>query len=214
MFQQGTSWLLRKAINIANISVTITMKTEKNDAGQPVLHVSSEQVATGGIRNVESHFLDWVFRESADMVAGVLAGRSRFVYGKKDENEKAGLDLEVQSNVKGNAKTNEKIRKFLQGEILADGSPSEGWLVETSIVEGVGECDGVWLQNITESKKDGWTNEQVRCLLAVACHLADETLQVWGFEMIDGQRLFCRRTATIKGKDFALSRVILTFNHE
>lgn len=138
-------------------------KPEKNEAGQPVLHLGAEQIATGGIRNVESHYLDWTIRESSDLIAGVLAGRSRFIYGKKDESGKVQFDFEVQSNVKGDEKANELIRKFLHGEVLADGSPCEGWLAEKADIEGLGERDAVLMQNFTESRRDGWTSEQV-CL--------------------------------------------------
>ena len=143
--------------------MTITITATKNDSGEPVLHLASEQVATGGIRNTESHFLDWTHRESSDMIAGVLAGNSRFIRGKKGENGKVLLDFDIQSRVEGNEEATEKIRKFLRGEILANGSPSSGWLVENpdSEVERLGEGEGVWMQNFTTSKNQGWTNEQV-----------------------------------------------------
>lgn len=52
-------------------------------------------------------------------------------------------------------KEQEAVNRFLRGEILADGSETEGFVV--------GEGEDSWIQSWVQSVNDGWTAEQV-CL--------------------------------------------------
>ena len=74
--------------------------------------------------------------------------------------------LEVQTEIK-----DEKIARFLRGEILGDGTEVEGFLVEdpkdldaVSVGGAAAEGQGLWLQNFVRNQDSGWTAEQV-CLI-------------------------------------------------
>lgn len=60
-------------------------------------------------------------------------------------------DVEVQTRV-GDEKEDEEVGRFLRGEVLADGSETEGFEVD----EG-----GKWLHSWVRSANNGWTAEQV-----------------------------------------------------
>ena len=71
---QGVSWLMRKAIQMSTISLSV--KHYKDDNG--VEHIDIEQTLSGGIPGTsERRILDWIYREHEDHVFGALLGKSR-----------------------------------------------------------------------------------------------------------------------------------------
>jgi hypothetical protein len=90
--------------------------------------------------------------------------------------------LEVQTKV-GNPEDDARVAKFLAGETLVDGSKSEGYTDEE-----------VYLQSFVTNADDGWTAEQI-----------------WGFEIIDGQRLHTRRVVVAKAGKVEMARLVYTF---
>jgi len=64
----------------------------------------------------------------------------------------------------------EKVRRFLRGEILQDGSDSEGFIVEEGIGKEFGDGEGLWFQSYVVNKDAGygWTAEQV-CPFVFLC---------------------------------------------
>lgn len=62
---------------------------------------------------------------------------------------------------------NAEIKKYLRGEIEADGKKSEGFIVEDW--SGMSEGPGLWVHTFERNVKAGWTAEQVSieiyCLL-------------------------------------------------
>lgn len=149
--------MTRKGISYATITLDINQYTDSDN----VFHIDVEQTLTGGIKGTsEQRIADWNIREHKDHIFGTVAGRSRFFQGVQDEDGKTRPNLEVCTKIGGNGVDDEKIKKFLRGEILADGEQCDGFLVE----EGDGQ--GVWFQSFVENKDPGyeWTAEQV-CLL-------------------------------------------------
>ncbi|KAL9604795.1 MAG: hypothetical protein Q9219_000243 [cf. Caloplaca sp. 3 TL-2023] len=71
---QGVSWFMRRAIAIANVSLTVE-QYEKD--GQT--HIDATQVATGGVTSTENRTLDWTLRDHTDKVFGKVKGKSRWV---------------------------------------------------------------------------------------------------------------------------------------
>lgn len=100
--------------------------------------------------------MTWTEREHKDHIFGTVVGRSRFFRGSKGADGKVRPDVDVQTNVQ-----DEKVRKFLRGEILADGTEVEGFLVEEPTGDDLGEGEGLWLQSFVRSVDGGWTAEQV-----------------------------------------------------
>lgn len=169
--QQGISWITRKAISYATITLSISEYVEPDPAAdnKPVVNINIEQTATGGIKGTtEKRVLSWVEREHSDHIFGNCVGQSRFVRGSKDENGKVRPDVDVQTKIGGNGVDDNTVRRFLRGEILPDGTETEGFLVEEA-KEGdgveLGEGEGIWVQSWVKNKDVGWTAEQVRILL-------------------------------------------------
>lgn len=127
------------------------------------MHIDIDQVATGGIRGTtEKRITDWAEREHSDHIFGTVVGQSRLVRGSKGEDGKLRPKAEIQTKIGGNGVDDEKIHKFLNGEISPDGSPSEGWLVD-EVGDEFGEGEGLFLQNFVRNIDEGygWTAEQV-----------------------------------------------------
>ncbi|KAL2005636.1 hypothetical protein VTN00DRAFT_10129 [Thermoascus crustaceus] len=197
---QGISWITRKAISYATITLSISEYAEADPAAdnKPIVHIDVEQTATGGIRGTtEKRVLSWVEREHSDHIFGNCVGQSRFVRGSKDENGKVRPDVDVQTKIGGNGVDDNTVRRFLRGEILPDGTETEGFLVEEA-KEGdgveLGEGEGIWVQSWVKNKDVGWTAEQV-----------------WGFETINGERRYTRRVVVAKDGQYQLGRLVYTF---
>lgn len=90
--------------------------------------------------------------------------------------------IDIQTSV-GNAEDDARVAKFLSGETLVDGSKSEGFLEEEA-----------FMQSFVQNSESGWTAEQI-----------------WGFEIIDGQRLHTRRVAVTKNGKVELARLVYSF---
>jgi hypothetical protein len=72
--KQGVSWLVRRAISWATI--TITVKHYKDDEG--LEHIDIQQTLTGGMGGTtEERTLDWEPRTHEDNVFGAVIGKSR-----------------------------------------------------------------------------------------------------------------------------------------
>lgn len=173
MLQQGIGWLTRKAIGVATITLAVTQHIEPNaddPSNAPITKINIEQTATGGIKSTESRTTDWRVREHKDRTFGQCAAQSRLVRGQKGADGKIRPVFEVQSEPK-----EEKIQRFLRGEITVDGEEDpEGFLVEDAQEkDGVTypEGEGLWLQSFVRSEEAPWSAEQV-CILPFCCKLS------------------------------------------
>lgn len=159
--QQGMSWVTRKAISYATVTLNVNQYTDSENVG----HIDIDQTLTGGIKGTtEKRIADWNGREHSDHIFGTVEGRSRFLSGSKGEDGKVRPDVDVCTNIGGNGVGDARVKKFLRGEILADDSECEGFLVED------GDGLGVWFQSFVENKDEGygWTAEQVWIFSLVA----------------------------------------------
>ncbi|PYI12364.1 hypothetical protein BO78DRAFT_301537 [Aspergillus sclerotiicarbonarius CBS 121057] len=180
-------WLTRKALSVATVTLSIH---EYFDPEEPtVWHIDIDQTVTGGIKGTtERRISDSKPREHEDHIFGHIRGLSKFFRGSK------GADGKVRPSPGFYTQSDEPlVFKFLKGEVLADGSECEGFLVE-DMGEEYGEGEGIWYQSFVENLDSGWTAEQI-----------------WGFEMINGKRYYTRRVAVIKGKSYKLARFVYTF---
>ncbi|KAI2615613.1 hypothetical protein GGR54DRAFT_612016 [Hypoxylon sp. NC1633] len=81
---QGISWLVRKAIGAATVTLEIKQyrgaPKPPSESEELATHVDIQQVATAGIKGTaENRCLDHVFREHRDWLFGRVRGRTRFV---------------------------------------------------------------------------------------------------------------------------------------
>lgn len=157
LVQQGISWLTRKAISYATVTLIIKEYADSEDA--KVMHIDIDQVLTGGIKGTsEKRHTDWAERDHKDHIFGNLKGRSRLIRGSKGDDGKVRPAVEINTKI-----DDPKVKQFLRGEILIDGSPCEGFLVDSE-GEEYGEGEGLFLQSFVVNQDDGagWTAEQVR----------------------------------------------------
>jgi len=81
---QGVSWLTRRAIGLA----TITLYVKHYKDNDNVEHIDIDQRLTGGLPGTtENRTLDWTFRENSDYLFGPVLGRSRRVSLDRIDNE-------------------------------------------------------------------------------------------------------------------------------
>ncbi|KAL1964337.1 hypothetical protein VTN77DRAFT_7022 [Rasamsonia byssochlamydoides] len=192
---QGISWIVRKAIQFATVTLHVTQYTETDpETSKPIVKIDINQVTTGGLSGTtEKRVLTWTEHEHRDHIFGTVVGKSRFFRGAKGADGKVRPNIDVQTDVK-----DEKVHRFLRGEILADGTEVEGFLVEEpKDVDdlGLGEGEGLWLQSFVRNVDSGWTAEQI-----------------WGFEIINGERRYTRRIAVAdKNGKYQLGRMVYTF---
>lgn len=152
---------MRKAVNMASVSLTFHSHIQEGPSGKPVVHVRLEQVATGGISQAESRTCDWVEREFSDLIFGKQIGRFQLIGSLENNDGKVKPNIEVQTQIPGNSAGTEQVKRFLKGEITHDGSPSGGWVPVKADIEGFDQEDGTWLHSWVRSKGGGWTVEQV-----------------------------------------------------
>ncbi|KAL3464681.1 hypothetical protein BJX64DRAFT_286167 [Aspergillus heterothallicus] len=185
---QGLSWFMRTTLAWVSVTLIAKQYQEPGTTDKTVQHIDVDNIVTGGVQgSSEQRITDWKKREHSDNIFGKVEGQSRFLRGSAKDG-KVRPDVEILTNV-----DDEKIGKFLRGEILADGSESEGFLVD-KIEEGWGAGEGLWLQSWVESLDSSWTAEQV-----------------WGFETVNGERYHTRRIAIANNGDYVLARLVYTF---
>jgi hypothetical protein len=155
------SWFLRKALPYATVTLHVS---EYADSTNPqVYHIDVDQVITGGITgSKEARQLDWQEREHVDNIFGTIRGKSRFLRGSKADDGKVRPAVDFQTKV-GDAEKDAKVQRFLRGEILLDGSATEGFVVDEEGAE-FGEGEGLWMQSFVVNQQNGWTAEQVRSI--------------------------------------------------
>lgn len=188
---QGLGWVLRKAIGVATITLHIHTYSDTEDA--KILHVDIDQTVTGGIKGTtEIRVTDGKERDHKDHIFGNNKGQSFLTRGAKGEDGKVRPKFEVRSKV-GNEADDAKVAKFLRGEISTDGSASEGFVVDDE-GEEYGEGEGLYLQSWVTNLDSGWTAEQI-----------------WGFEIVNGERRHARRIAVVKDGQYELAHLIYSY---
>ncbi|KAI9375991.1 hypothetical protein BJX61DRAFT_492216 [Aspergillus egyptiacus] len=174
---------------LAWVSVTLNTKQYQSpDADKTTYHIDVDNIVTGGVQgSTEQRVTDWKKREHSDTIFGRVEGQSRLFRGVLKDG-KVRPNVEICTNI-----DDEKIGRFLRGEILEDGGECEGFLVD-KVGEEFGEGEGLWLHSWVESLDSSWTAEQV-----------------WGFEIINGERYHTRRVACANNGQYVLARLVYTF---
>ncbi|RAK71409.1 uncharacterized protein BO72DRAFT_392054, partial [Aspergillus fijiensis CBS 313.89] len=197
---QGIPWLLRKTILYTPLTIQITHTTTTNNAdGSKTIHLTARQTSIKAASPPPDirHF-DWEIYSQENFLFGGIVCRNRFIRG--DSSVAALMDaggsdgggddgvvrpaVEVQSPLKDGG-DQAVVRRFLRGEVEVDGCTlSEGFLGDGGV--------GIWGHVFDRKKGGGWCSEQV-----------------WGFEMIHGERLYSRRAVlTDNTGRYRLARLI------
>ncbi|EPS33669.1 hypothetical protein POX_a01335 [Penicillium oxalicum] len=188
---QGMGWMMRKVLGMA--TVTLSVKEYTDESNPQAYHIDIDQTVTGGIQGTrEERVLDWQEREHVDTIFGKLRGKSRFLRGSKTDDGKVRPAVDFQTQV-GDAESDARVQRFLRGEVLLDGSAAEGFVVDDEGAE-FGEGEGLWMQSFVVNEESGWTAEQI-----------------WGFEVINGERRYTRRVAVVKGKKVEMARLVYEY---
>ncbi|KAL4748991.1 hypothetical protein BDW72DRAFT_205123 [Aspergillus terricola var. indicus] len=208
---QGLSWPLRKMICLAGLRIDVSVTPGEPDSAQSTdpreqtitVNITLTGTPTGGMGSTEVRKMDWSPLERDDFLFGLYQEQSQFVYPKEggDEPESAGKGEGVYPDVEMQTKVDDlRAGRFLRGEINGDGSESFWDL--TGQNSGVGEHRGerqdgpVWVHTFVRSLRgNGWTAEQI-----------------WGFEVINGERCHTRRVvvANTKGQ-YVLARLVYKY---
>ncbi|QMW38833.1 hypothetical protein G4B11_002069, partial [Aspergillus flavus] len=193
--QQCLNWLIRRAFRHITITFTITEYASIGPDNSPLaLHIDVVHTVTGGFNGTaEKRTLDWNPYVHKDHVFGNLSVRSRLIGGVEDEDGhvRPALELDTPS-------IDERAYDFLRGVISSEGELEDGFLLEESPPNSVGTSRGGWLHTVSHSEDLGWTMEQV-----------------WGFEMIHGERYHTRRVVLInRYGDCAMARIVYKWHSE
>ncbi|THZ52407.1 hypothetical protein D6C90_01134 [Aureobasidium pullulans] len=98
---QGIGWLVRQAVKYSNVTLHVkqvqytsnplghgTVLMKPQFVGEDnLMHIDSEQITTGNIRNLEDRIIDFQWREKDDRIFGKVNGRSRYVQLDEVEDE-------------------------------------------------------------------------------------------------------------------------------
>lgn len=204
---QGISWLMRKAISLATVTLHVhqysapapTPTPKKNpprSTPSHTHHIDITQVASGGISTTsqEKRVLDWRERDHEDRLFGRVRGRSRFFEGL------AGFEMV------GHQAEDGADRRFLLGLAHRDGrTASAGAGADAGGDAAAGKsawCDErngrhvqSWVVNVDDGPTGGWTAEQV-----------------WGFEIVAAHRRHTRRIVVRKGEHL-VARARLVYDY-
>jgi hypothetical protein len=160
--QQGISWLVRKAIGLATVTLKLTQVSGISPStSNPTIEITVLQsTGTSLGATTDKLYLDWTVLAREDHIFGKTTAQARFVLGAASEG-KSRPQLEIQTTIE-----DANIAKFLKGEIDEDGEPCEGFLVEVpkKDVLGVNGQQGLWTHVVIKSQDSKWTAEQVRDL--------------------------------------------------
>ncbi|KAI4163829.1 MAG: hypothetical protein LQ342_002602 [Letrouitia transgressa] len=135
---QGVGWVLRKAISLATITLSIT-QYEKDG----LTHIDISQTATGGIKGTtENRTLDWEYREHKDGIFGEVRGKSRWV--KLDD-----VDDDTFLKTGWDDMDGEHVQSYVE-------SKDNGWTADQ--VWGFEIMDGkrYYVRHVVVRKEDDW----------------------------------------------------------
>ncbi|PYH41668.1 uncharacterized protein BP01DRAFT_406738, partial [Aspergillus saccharolyticus JOP 1030-1] len=202
---QGIPWLLRKPLLYTSLTLAITNTTTPEGTVNYTARQTSIKAAPGP---PDTRRFNWEVYEQENLLFGTIVCRTRYIEGESVGQTEGEMmvrpAVEVQSVLK-DERDKILVRRFLRGEVEDDGQTvGRGFLVEGPSVgswlegeggetcQGAGGC-GIWV-HLFDRKKDaaGWSSEQV-----------------WGFEMIDGERLHTRRVVATDSRGvYRLARLV------
>ncbi|KAL4963694.1 uncharacterized protein BDV14DRAFT_190789 [Aspergillus stella-maris] len=184
---QGVSWLTRKAISAATLTLHFTSSSIETEDGTEIPQLTMRQTLTGGIPgSTEERVMDWVERMRSNHVYGDVLSKSKLVKGVEGESGAVKPEIEVQSSLKDEG-VKGKIREFLTG--------GTGYLPTASEEDEKNkDLADLYIHDFGRSEKSGWTVEQI-----------------WALETINFQSYLTRRIAAVRGDEVELARLVYKF---
>ncbi|KAL5356587.1 hypothetical protein BJX96DRAFT_143052 [Aspergillus floccosus] len=191
---QGINWVVRKAIGMTEV----TVKMRQFEGPSPSTGNSVHQIAISQSTNVnlggtsENRYLDWQEYPQEDHIFGKTVVQSRFIGSNTNQAGRSVPCVETRTEI-----NDPNIGRFLRAEIDEDFMPRDGFLAEKAqtMEPPEGGKDGLWIQVVIRSQEPKWIAEQV-----------------WGFEMVDGQRRYVRRLVMTDTKgSHRMGRLVYTF---
>jgi hypothetical protein len=154
--KQGIGFLVRKAVVLAPIRFQISAYEHSDSPdSDSVLKIDCSQIIPGGLAGTtEKRKVDWTWQSHSDYIFGSVMHRSRMIGGTLRDGQEQ-LDFELQTELKDS-----RIKEFLLGGILPDGSSSDGFVVEPPNSNSSNE-KGWWVHVFARNENPGWTAEQV-----------------------------------------------------
>lgn len=201
----------------------VTMKMKQFEGSSPgtsnvVTQIAISQATNANLgRTSENRYLDWQEYSQEDHIFGKTVVQSRFI-GNSSQAAKPVPCAETRAAI-----NDPEVVKFLRAEIDENCTPCSGFLVEkaeaTVPLEG-GE-EGLWIHVVIRSQEPKWIAEQasdteLRCqnLCPTVCEVIDPNYhaQVWGFEIIDRERRYVRRTLmSVTNGNYRMGRLVYRF---
>ncbi|KAL3443178.1 hypothetical protein BJX65DRAFT_298420 [Aspergillus insuetus] len=139
---QGISWITRKAVLAASVTLKITQGSSDG-----VQSISLEQVLSGGIRGAtDKRLLGWTESEHSDTLFGRVIIKSHYVPGRRDSDG--------------------KVQPVFAAATVGIDATAEFFLNQAVVLDGyadVAEEDlhQVFLHEFIRSEGSGWTVEQI-----------------------------------------------------
>jgi len=191
---QGINWVVRKAIGMTEVTVKMRQfEGPSPSTGDTIHQIAISQAANVNLGGTTEHrYLDWQEYPQEDHIFGKTIVQSRFIGSTTNQTGRPVPCVQTRTEI-----NDPNIEKFLRAEIDEACMPYDGFLVEkaqaTEPLEG--GKDGLWMEVVIRSQEPKWIAEQV-----------------WGFEIIDGQRRYVRRLVMSDTKgNHRMGRLVYTF---
>lgn len=159
--KQGIGFLVRKALVLAPVRLQISAYEHCNSpTSDSVLKIDCSQTIPGGLAGTtEKRTVDWTWQSHSDYIFGSVKHRSQVVGGTLRQDGQEQPDFELQTELKGS-----RVKEFLLGDILPDGSSSDGFVAEPPNGDSSNQ-NGWWVHVFASNENSGWTAEQVNLKL-------------------------------------------------
>lgn len=218
---QGLSWLTRKAIWLATITLTIRSYTDSTSANPPpdaqpvttqnidtatptVTHIDITSTVSG-LRTTtqENRTLDWTTRSHHDSIFGHVEGRSRFITTNpssestfslaRDADPQSNLSESSSSTTTRNSNRDCEPTRTLDTQFLTGQILSDG-----STASSFHEPESVqsYSRSVDRGSGSGWTAEQT-----------------WNSEVINGKRYYTRRVVCWSTDGQKVERIRLVYDY-
>ncbi|RAH69352.1 uncharacterized protein BO66DRAFT_324848, partial [Aspergillus aculeatinus CBS 121060] len=189
---QGIPWLLRKTILYTPLTIQITHTTTTNNAdGSKTIHLTARQTSIKAASPPPDirHF-DWEVYSQENFLFGGIVCRNRFIRGDSSVAVLTDAGGSDGGGDDGVVRPAVEVQSMLKDD--GDQAVVRRFL-RGEVEKGQGDgVMGIWGHVFDRKKGGGWCSEQV-----------------WGFEMIHGERLYSRRAVlTDNTGRYRLARLI------
>ncbi|KAL6715773.1 hypothetical protein ACLMJK_006734 [Lecanora helva] len=189
--QQNVGWFLRKAISMATITLTISEYTSSSSTSSSISSSPPPKntTTTTTTTTPSSPPANPTPSSSTTSITHIDIKQTA-TGGISGTTENRTLDWTYRDHKDGIFGAVRGRSRWVKLSELGDEKEwlREGW-------EGAGEEGAEFVQSWVESVGGGWTADQI-----------------WGFEVVGGERRYCRRVIVRKGDDWKLARLVYDYH--